>query len=786
MKMISFLAISGLVLFMGSEVMGQKGPELGYAFPPVLKIGEENKVRLGGFDFTDDMQFFFESENVETIEIGKPGEFVVTPPPYWFGPMASSPGIPVPREIAANLRVRDSAHQGVVAWQVANANGVSGKAWLLLSNTNEIVESRSRDLPQTIHELPTGVSGRVGKIAERDDYLLTVSESSFVRLHWDVAKIGSNLKPRIEVFEQLTEQASDAVESALDTKGLDGALTFFATANRTYRISVSDVSYRGDPSFVYRLLLEKSPHAETAYPMVLQRGVTQQVRLLGRGLASGEANTESLEVAVTVPADHREPTWKLPLPQSQESKFIELPLSDTKQIVGRSSGPSILDSPVQEELGITFDFQTDVASRELAVELKKDQLWELKLFPAEPARGTELRIKLLDSSNQVVWEGDADIQSRFERVFSVGSDGIFRLVLTRLAKGERELPFHLQLSKKMPEVRIEFPTHLISGLGSEIELPLKLTRYSPDEELDLQIEGLPSSVSLVSPLVVPAAAKDFKLKLKIEADQAVWTHKLAIRGKAKSGVPVRFRVAGSSGPDLDRGDLLLGLTMKPPFEVKLIDRNRQRAVPRGATYPAEYEVVYSDGYRGPVGLTMAARQSRHVQGVTTPTMMYPIAAERITYPVYLPEWLETNLTRRVTALSVGEVTDPKGNRRTLLKPTDGNVTFIMEGALLKIEPIEEEFEVGSGETIRIPVRISRTKSCAVPIRVRIELPAELRDLVEADSIELSPGTETGELTATIKSTEGMLGTWEWKVIAEGELEGSGRVASETDFEVDFR
>ncbi|MGV2334324.1 MAG UNVERIFIED_CONTAM: hypothetical protein LVR18_09485 [Planctomycetaceae bacterium] len=50
----------------------------------------------------------------------------------------------------------------------------------------------------------------------------------------------------------------------------------------------------------------------------------------------------------------------------------------------------------------------------------------------------------------------------------------------------------------------------------------------------------------------------------------------------------------------------------------------------------------------------------------------------------MPEWLATDITRRIIVHGLVEVPDPKGTLRQLTKPGDARITMIMEGALLKL------------------------------------------------------------------------------------------------------
>jgi hypothetical protein len=63
----------------------QKAPEAGYVFPVGGNAGTTIDVKLGGYDWTPDMEFFVHDKRVQLIASGPPGPILIPPPPYWFG-----------------------------------------------------------------------------------------------------------------------------------------------------------------------------------------------------------------------------------------------------------------------------------------------------------------------------------------------------------------------------------------------------------------------------------------------------------------------------------------------------------------------------------------------------------------------------------------------------------------------------------------------------------------------------------------------------------------------------
>src|SRR6185503_10627181 len=78
------LALFTLALF-ARPSLAQKAPEVGYVFPPGGKAGTTVDVKLWGYDWTPDLQYFVHDPKVRLEITGPASPILVTPPPYWFG-----------------------------------------------------------------------------------------------------------------------------------------------------------------------------------------------------------------------------------------------------------------------------------------------------------------------------------------------------------------------------------------------------------------------------------------------------------------------------------------------------------------------------------------------------------------------------------------------------------------------------------------------------------------------------------------------------------------------------
>lgn len=206
---------------------------------------------------------------------------------------------------------------------------------------------------------------------------------------------------------------------------------------------------------------------------------------------------------------------------------------------------------------------------------------------------------------------------------------------------------------------------------------------------------------------------------------------------------------------------------------------------RGTTFLAELEIVRKDGFAGEIQIEMSAQQDRYRCGVRGPIINVPADQTHVLYPCFMPEWLGTELTRRMVVHGVTAVPDPKGNPRMLTKPGDARITMIMEGALLKLEAEAAERTLRPGDTFDVPVSILRSAKLPLPATIELVAPEEIVGLVQAAPLVLAPGDDRGVLHITSAVDPRLVGPWTVKLTATALQDGRWPVISETDIPLTF-
>jgi len=762
-----------------------------------VRPGETADVTLGGFDWTDDLDWFAHSPETHLEVLGPPGEYVLTPPPYWTGPRASIPALPISREVTARIRVDAKAAPGLARWQIANANGASPTAVFLVSRDTEIVEARSRDLPQRLPALPVAVSGRLSRLTEVDRYELLVPRDGLISVDLMARRLGSKFHGQIEVRDGAGRRVADLA----DTQGFDGALTFAAKGNELYTVSLHDTDFRGDRSFVYRLAFTSGPRVVTTLPARGRRGETTEVEFVGYGLATGAAALETVRQAVTFPSDPAVASHRHPLTTPAGPIEVAIPLSDLAEF---AAAAAITDAsgqghPLTAPCGITGRAAPGAADLRYVWESAENQSWTVSLQSQRLGAPLDLSLRILDSEGKVLAESD-DAPGTLDPELSVTSPkpGPLTAVIHTLTPrtGRPDEAFRLEVRPRPPGFTLRVPQTVDIPLGGKASIKVLAERAGGLQgPISVTADALPRGIAPVGDWTITEGKSEATLTIEAAADADVTAAMISLRGAAAiNGQNVaQDALAPAAGPlcqvpsdDALTPRILLAVTMTPPFEVKILDRERQREVHRGTTYPAELEIVRHAGFAGPMQIAMSAQQDRDRQGVRGPLLPVPAPdtagldgtqPQRVLYPCTMPEWLGTELTRRIVVHGVAGVPDPKGRVRFLTRAGDARITMIMEGALLKLHADEEPRSLRAGDAVEIPVTVSRSVKLPLEATIELVVPDEAAGLLEAAPLTLPAGSDAGTLVIRSRNDVRLHGGWTLGIRATSLQEGRWPVIS---------
>ena len=757
-----------------SSLYAQQVPSIGYVYPSGGQAGTVVEARLGGYDWTPDMQIFSLHPGVKIDVMGPPGEVIVPEPPYWFGKKGRANALPMPRETPVRITLPADLPIGPVYWQAANANGATVRGVFLVGRYPEVqeVSRRSTDEVQTLPSLPLVVSGRVKKIEEVDCYRIRSPHSGPITCELFAKRLNSQLRAIIEV----QDSQGRLVAEIADTEHRDPSLTFTATQGEEYLVRIYDLDFRGDRSLTYRLEMTALPQVVAALPAVGKRGETRPVTFIGRGLATGSSEIEKLVKTVTFPNDQKLATFAAPIETPYGQVTYDLRLSH-------------LDQAIEPETAALYQRVLKVPGGSTGTLLERFAE-DRYLFDAEmgkplwiAARGIDsaldLSITVLDSKDQMVMTND-DLTGTTDAgvLFTPSTTGRYQLVISDAAgrSGSMTAVYHVSIAPPQPDFEIKLPEQIAVLLGTKVPLPVTLIRHEGfSDPVKVTLTGLPAGMTIPADLVIAKGANDVKVELNSAADSPATATLVTATATAEvNGVAITKTTL----------PVLVAVTMKPPFSIDAGGKDDVTKWPRGTAFPAPVLIEREPGFNGEIRLEMAGFNDRHRQGIRGPEMMVPPGATKVTYPVTLPEWLETTRTSRIVLNGVVTVPDPKGNQRHLVSRLLTRIGFLPGGALLKLAHQAEEVKVDGGK-IRVPLVISRSTQLVAPVKLVLKPNDESSDLFQAPAIELKPGETQTEFVVEVKPGETLKGRQEFTIQASTVKDENLAVISETTVTIEF-
>jgi hypothetical protein len=251
------------------------------------------------------------------------------------------------------------------------------------------------------------------------------------------------------------------------------------------------------------------------------------------------------------------------------------------------------------------------------------------------------------------------------------------------------------------------------------------------------VEGLPAGVK-ASPLVIAAGQPAVEVAFDAGPSAPAGGTRLTIRGTGalspRSVTRTAILPAGPANPEVD--SVLLAVALKVPF--KVVGAYDLRLAPRGTVFRRRY-TVERNGFDGPLEVSLADHQARHLQGVTGPTITVPAGAREFEYAVSLPPWMETGRTSRACVMAVGVVKDGGAEYEVGYSSEGQNEQMIavVETGPLGVEAERTSVRAVPGGVVPLGVRVSRGKGLTGPVRVEVVVPGHVRGLA-AEPVVVPP------------------------------------------------
>ena len=760
---------------------------VGYAHPAGGKAGTKIEVKLGGQDWTPDTEFFVGDKRVKLEVLSAPGPVLMHEPPYWFDIKSFANDPSLPREISARFTLPEGMPAGPIHWRVANANGAGNGGIFMVGNTPEILEDESLRTPQQLPDFPVTVSGRLKRIEEVDRYQFKSKISGIITCDLFARRLGSDFNGVIEVHDQNNRKVAEI----FDTEGTDPTLTFTSEKDITYTVSIRDVDYRGFRSFTYRLVMDSGPRILAAIPAAGKRGQKQTIEFIGIGVATGKAKIESIKKEVAFPADEKLASfaYKLETPFGNGQSY-SFPLSNFDE---KTLGTELLMVPGAVTGRLTEAKKSDTYT----FKGKKAELWTISCDTGKIGSNLDITLAVLGpDGKEIASKDDSSPSMDPELPITLPADGDYKIIVRDLS-GKTKTPasvYRLVVDKTKTNFKLRTLPAASVPIGGTLALVIAITREAGFKEpVTLTFANLPEGVSVPANLIILPTVASLNVTLTCTKDAPASAVLAKITGTAKvADQTITNTVLASLKGDLAARNpdsnltesILVATTIKPPFKVKPVVADGGIRVHRGATYLPEIIIERNEGFKGEITLDMAGTQQRHRQGIRGSVVAVGPEVKKLSYPVFLPEWLETSRTSRIGLIAIAQIPDPKGKIRYVQAAMDGQITMSIEGAMLKLLHPSEELVVPIGAPFELTLKLAQSNKLKEPVNLELIIPDEIKGLVTFSPIAWPTNSDTLKIKVATKPEAKMVGLWVLTARVTTQFE-KHPVVSETGIEVEF-
>jgi hypothetical protein len=756
-------------------------PSVFYIFPAGGQRGTSVDVRVGGHYLYDKAAWEMTGEGVKSSP-----EITRTRRIWFEGPLIKQPASQqkedYPQDYAAQVQIAADATAGGRAWRTWNAQGVTPGMRFVVGTLPEVVEQETDGQPiPTKVNLPVTINGRIFPREDVDIWTIDAAAGQAVTCSVEAATLGllnDPQLPRLEAQIEVRDPQGRMVSAAVNSLRADPQLRFMAAEAGTYQVRIWDSKFSGLQHYVYRLTVTAGPWIDSVYPLGGKRGSESEIEIAGQGIPGNRLKVHWPDAAPGIAAisfDHAGQTLNPVLCDIDElSEAFELTSVDLPEV----AVPGIANGRIEQ--------QGDVDAWKFIA--AKGVLLKLEVRAARLGSPLDAVLVIKDLAGKELARADdlPDGSPDCELPFSPPADGVYIAeIRDRFAsRGGPAFAYRLRVvEREVSDYALTFASDTLAvGIGAEQKLPVNVERRGGfNAPVKLSVQGLPAGVTAAD---VEVAANQTKgeLTIKVAKDSPVQFAKLSVVGHAgPSEQPLMRRATTPRLPGEPGSDhLWLACTLATPFKFK--SQYEFRYIARGGALTKHYQIE-RNGFEGPLEVSLADRQGRHLQGVAGPTVTVPAGVSEFDYAVTLPPWMELGRTSRSNLMIVGEVADAAGKKHKVSFATnDQNEQLI---ALVSPSPLRLSLDktavaCQANSQLVVPVHLHRQVGLAGPCRLELVVPEHMRDVL-AQAVTVAASGDVAELKIDLGPQPGPLNM---PLIIRGQTERDGEpVAAEVNLEL---
>ena len=416
--------------------------------------------------------------------------------------------------------VATNAPPGPHLVRLYNDEGASRVRFFMVGQTREELDKEPNDefsKPQAVEQLPSVINGKLDRSGDVDSFAVHLKAGQTLVAALNAYTLASTMDGLMRIVD--TNGVTHAFNH--DSHSFDPLVAFQAKHAGIYVIQVMAFPYpanasenlAGGAGYIYRLTLTTNGWLDHAFPPVLPRTGTTQVKVTGWNLRDGKTEA-SFQVdgskigkgedtfVISVPGAMN----TLRLPVSSSKAWLEQEPNDARdqaQTISIGEGISGTISKRGDEDRFAF---TASKGDKLSASVQSSDLG----FPLD----AWLRVE--DSTGKELSKDDDGRTSPDPGInWTAPSDGkFFACVGSTLHRGGSDHIYHLKLTKAEPEYEITVAANAFAiapGQTNEVKVTTR-RRNGHSAKLTITAANLPSGVTL-SPFEVPSKDGDATLKL---------------------------------------------------------------------------------------------------------------------------------------------------------------------------------------------------------------------------------------------------------------------------------
>jgi hypothetical protein len=739
----SFLLSSLCSLCLCGSSLRADPPVASYIFPAGGQRGKTVAVRIGGLNLLRNPSLEMLGPGVKIISKLQPTKTV------WFeGPLLPLPDSQqqedYPKDYASSVQIAANAPLGIRSWRLWNAQGATPSLKFVVGDLPEIVEEEIDGKPVPVEvKLPVTINGRIFPRENVDIWSFEAKKGQEISCEVYAARLGSPLDSRLEVLDP---QGKRIAEND-DTFGADSFVRFTAAVDGKYQVRIHDINFRGGQAYVYRLTLTAEAYVDRAYPLGGRRGSKVKFELAGQGLPK-----DPVEIALPS-SGPREFLHRLSVGGKLSNVFL-LDLDDLPEYLEAEpndqpaklkplSVPAVLNGRIDKPGDVDY----------WAITLQKSQMYELELRAARLGSPLDGVLTLFDASGKELARAESAGPAQPDPIlrYTPATEGTYYVrVSDRFrTRGGTQFAYRLRVDHSpTPDFRLRLATDALTvNRGGVGKLKILAERRGGFKEpITLTIEGLPKGAS-ATPATLAANQTAVEIPIKAEKTAAIEVSHLTIHGSAKvNGQQVTRTATLPAAPGMEElTSVLFAVALPTPFKIK--GEYDMRWAARGTVHQRHYKVE-RNGFDGPIEVSLADRQARHLQGVTGPKIVVPPGVSEFDYAVQLPPWMEMGRTCRVCVMGVARVKDEAGHEHFVcFSSTAQNeqIVAVIEPGRLSVETDKTSLVAIAGKTVTLPVRASRGKGLKGDVKLELIVAEHLRGL-SADPVIIPASKNSADFT----------------------------------------